>query len=115
MTHNSYVSTKNTSARKSLHKFSETIDVKHKTAIRSLGAAKEKHKTIKTGNVLWSNIENLRGHTKINQKVIETLYHWILHHPQVVQSPIEKNYPYASIDGKAKKQLIPKLLLQVSV
>ena len=39
MTTNPSVSIKNSSARKSLRKLSETLDVKHKTSVHSLGAA----------------------------------------------------------------------------
>ena len=66
MTPNQYDSTKNPSARKSLRQFSETLDVKHNTAVCRLGTAKSKHKKIITGNTLWSNIEKHRGHKKIN-------------------------------------------------
>ena len=40
MTPNPYVSTKKPSAIKSIHQFSETLYVKHKTAVRGLGTAK---------------------------------------------------------------------------
>ena len=53
MTPNPYVSTKNPSAIKSLRQFTETLDVKHNTTVRSFGAAKEKCKAIKRGNVFW--------------------------------------------------------------
>ena len=45
-----YVSTKNPSAIKSLHQFSETSDVKHKTSVCGLGADKENCKSIKIGS-----------------------------------------------------------------
>ena len=45
--------TKSPIARKPLRQFSETLDVKHKTDVCKLGAAKVKHKSIKIGNVLW--------------------------------------------------------------
>ena len=47
MTPNPSVSTKNPSARKSLYQFTETFYFKHKTSVRSFGAAKAKHKAIK--------------------------------------------------------------------
>ena len=74
MTPNPYVSTKNTSAGKSLRQFSDILDVKQMTDVHGLCAAKEKCKKIKTGNVLCSNITKRRVHTKINQKVRESLY-----------------------------------------
>ena len=42
------------SARKSLYIFTNILDVKKKTAIRQVGAAKSKRKTIKAGTTLWS-------------------------------------------------------------
>ena len=56
LTPNPYVSTKNYSARKLIHQFSKILDVKHKTAVRRIGASKANHKAIKTVNVLRSNI-----------------------------------------------------------
>ena len=38
-----------------------------------------------------------------------------MHHPQVVQSPIVNDFLKAKIDGHTKPQLVPKLLLRVSV
>ena len=75
---------KNHSARKSLRRFTETLDVKHKTAVRRFVASKENYKAIKRGFLLWSNISKRRGNTKANKKVREALYHWIINHPQVV-------------------------------
>ena len=42
MTPNTPVSNKNPSARKSLHQFSDTLDVKHNTDVSRFGAAKAK-------------------------------------------------------------------------
>ena len=52
---NPSVSSKNTGAKRSLRKFIETLDFKHKTAVRRFSAANKKFKVIKKGNVLWSN------------------------------------------------------------
>ena len=49
---NPSVSTKKTSARKPLCKFTETLNVKHKTAVRRFDAAKENCKATKKVNVL---------------------------------------------------------------
>ena len=38
-----------------------------------------------------------------------------MHHPQVVQSPIANDFLKVKIDGYTEPQLVPKLLLQVSV
>ena len=52
ITPNPYVSSKNSSARKSLPQFTETLDVKHKTAVCRFSASKAKRKAIKKVNVL---------------------------------------------------------------
>ena len=44
---NPSVSTKNSSESKSLRQFTDTLDVKHNTAVRRFGAAKAKRKAIK--------------------------------------------------------------------
>ena len=56
----------NPSARKSLSLFTEVLDVKSKTAVRRVGAAKSKRKSIKEVSVLWSSIPKSIIHTKIN-------------------------------------------------
>ena len=73
MTPKTSVSTKNTSTRKSLSWFTETLYVKHKTAVWRFCKVNEKHKAIKKSNVLWSKIANRCGHAKINQKARDTL------------------------------------------
>ena len=103
ITTNPFVSTKDPSEKKPLHQLSETLDVKHKTAVCRLGTSKEKHKATKTGNVLWSNIEKRHGHTKTNQKYRESLYNWNLHHLQVVQYAIKNYRLYVSINGNSDK------------
>ena len=64
MTPNPYVSTKNPSTRKSLRQFTETLDVKHKTAVCRFGATKENRKSIYKKNVSWSNTAKHHSHTK---------------------------------------------------
>ena len=103
MTPNQYEPTKNTSAIKSLRQFSEALDVKYKTDVHKLGAAKAKRKAIRTGNELWSNIDIPGGHTKINQNSKEDLYNFILHHTQFVKYPISNYYIYESIDGNSNR------------
>ena len=51
-----YVPEKKTNARKPLCPFSETLDVKPKTAVRRLCAAKSKGKGIISGSMLWYSI-----------------------------------------------------------
>ena len=63
------VSTKQPSTIETIPQFSETLIVRHRTAVCRLGVAKEKYKETKTSNVLWPNIKNRRSHTKIDQKL----------------------------------------------
>ena len=75
-----YVAVKNTSSIKSLHIFTGVLDVKQKTAVRQVCAAKSKRKATIAGSMLCSIIPNRRGHTKINEWVNKYLYNWILQH-----------------------------------
>ena len=59
--------TKNIFARKPLSWFSETFDVKNKTAVCRLGTDKEERKKIITGNAAWLKITNIFDHTKIKK------------------------------------------------
>ena len=43
------------------------------------------------------------------------MYAWITHHHQVVQSPISNDSLIFMFDDQTEPQLVPKLLLQVSV
>ena len=43
------------------------------------------------------------------------MYTWITRHPQVVQSPISNYCLKVMLDDQTETQLVPKLLLQVSV
>ena len=53
ITPNPYLSTKKPSAGKPIRQFTETLDVKHNTAVCRFGTAKSKRKAIKKGNMLW--------------------------------------------------------------
>ena len=52
---------------------------------------------------------------KINDQIKHNFYTWITHHPQVVQSPISNDCLKVMFDDQSEPQLVPKLLLQVSV
>ena len=56
-----------------------------------------------------------KGHSKINEQIKLNLYRWITRHPQVVQSPISNCCLKVLLDYQTEPQLVPKLLLQVSV
>ena len=43
------------------------------------------------------------------------MYAWITCHPQVVQSPIYNDYLKVMFDDHTEPQIVPKLLLRVSV
>ena len=110
-----YVPTKKPSARKSLRKILEALDVKKNTSVRRLGAEKSNQKATKSISMLWSSRPKRCGNTKINEQVKTYLYNWILKHPQVVKSPIANDRLKISIDGQSDTQLVPKLLLKVSL
>ena len=67
------------------------------------------------GNSQWTKKIKRKGHLKINEKIKRNLYLWITHHPQVVQSPISNDCLKVMFDDQTEPQLVPKLLLQVSV
>ena len=46
---------------------------------------------------------------------INFLNKWIMHHKQVVRSPIVNDFLNVKIDGQTEPQLVTKLLLQVSL
>ena len=52
---------------------------------------------------------------KINEQLKLNLYTWITHHLQVVQSPISNDCLKVMLDYQTEPQLVPKLVLQVSV
>ena len=56
-----------------------------------------------------------KGHSKINEQIKCNLYTWITRHPQVVQSPISNDCLKVVLYDQTEPQLVPKLLLQVSV
>ena len=93
--------------------FTNILDVKN--AFRLVGAAKSDSKAIKYVNTPWELKENRKGHSKINEQIKKSLYKWIMHHPQVVQSPIFNDCLKVKIDGHTEPQLVQIFLLQVSV
>ena len=52
------------------------------------GAAKYKRKAIKFVNKPWSLKQKQKGNSKFDEQINKLLYNWIMHNPQVVQSPI---------------------------
>ena len=94
ITNNSTISTitptpvKKPSARKSLCLFTNILDVNLKTSNRWHGASKSKRKVIKGRTKTWEMITKQKGYSKINDHINKYLYYWIMHHPQVVKSPI---------------------------
>ena len=95
--------------------FTNILEVKKKTAYRQVGAAKSKRKAIKFGNIPWAFKQNRKGNSKIDEQIKKYIYNWIMHHPLVVQLTIFNDCLKVKIDGHNEPQLVPKLLLQVSV
>ena len=56
-----------------------------------------------------------KGNSKIDEQIKKSLYNWIMHHPQVLQSPIINDCLKVKIDGHTELQLFTKHLFQVSV
>ena len=56
-----------------------------------------------------------KGHSKINEQIKRHLYTWITRHPQVVKSTISNDCIKVKLDDQTETQIVPKLLLQVSV
>ena len=56
-----------------------------------------------------------KGHSKINENIKRNVYTWITRHTQVVQSPISNDCLKVMLDYQTEPQIIPELLLQVSV
>ena len=70
---------------------------------------------MKVINSLWTNKSKRKVHSKINKQIKHNLYAWITRHPQVVQSPISNDCFKVMFDDQTEPQLVPKLLIQVSV
>ena len=102
------------SDRKSMCLFTNLFDVKKKTEKRRVGDSKYKCRAIKVGNSLWNN-EKRKYHSKINNQIKINLYAWISLNPQVFQSPIYNDYIKVMFDDQIEPQLVPKLLLHMSV
>ena len=106
---------KKPSARKSTCFFTNILDVEPETSKRRFVAAKPRRKSMKVGYSLWTNKTKLKGHSKINEQIKRNLYAWITRHTQVVQSPLYNDFLKVMLDDQTEPQLVPKLLLQVSV
>ena len=101
---------KKSRARKSLCLFTNILDVKNKTANRQVGATKSNLKAIKFGNKKWALKQKRKVNSKIYEQIKKYIYNWIMHHPQVVQSPIANDCLKVKIDGYTEPKLVPKCL-----
>ena len=63
----------------------------------------------------WNNEIKQKGHSKINEQIKRNIHIWITRHPQVVQSPISNDCLKVIFYDHTEPQLVPKVLLQVSV
>ena len=70
---------------------------------------------MKVGNSRCTNKTQRKGHSKINDQMKCNLYEWMTHHPQVFQSPISNDCLKVLFGDHKEPQIVPKLLLQVSV
>ena len=87
--------------------------MKKKTTTCQVGADKSKRKAIKSGTTTWVLKPNQKGNSKINDNINKSIDNWILHHPQVVQSPILNNSLKVNIDVHTTLKLVKKLLLKI--
>ena len=106
---------KKPSASKSLCLFTNILNVKNKTKKYRVGDAESKRRSMKVGNRLWTNKTKRKGYSKINEYIKCNMYAWITPHTQVVQSPIYYDCLKIMFDYQTKTQLVPKLLIHVSV
>ena len=79
--------------------FNNILEVKKKTSYRRVGSAKYKRKAIKFGNTPCALKQKRKGYSKLDEQIRKSLYNWIIHHPQVVQSPIVNDFLKVKIDG----------------
>ena len=70
--------TKKYNAIKSIHQISELFNAKQKSAVHKLGYSQTKRKSTSKGNPFWSTIQQWKGDTKINARVKQYLYYWII-------------------------------------
>ena len=89
--------------------FTNILDVNKKTDYRRVGADKYKRKVIKYGNTPWVPKQKRKGHSKISEEIRKSIYNCIIHHPQVLKSPIANDYLKVKIGGYTEPQLVPKL------
>ena len=89
--------------------------MKNKAAERRVGAAKSKHKAIKARNKPWALKPKQKVNSIMRDYIKKSFHNWINNHTQVVQSPIVNDCLKLNIGGHAIPQIVPKLLLHVSV
>ena len=64
---------------------------------------------------MWTNKTEQKGHSKTNENIKHNLYAWITRHTQVVKSPISNDCLKVMFNDQTEPQLVPIVLLQVSV
>ena len=89
--------------------------MKKKTDTHRVEAAKSKLKVIKYGTTPWAFEPNRKGNSRTNDQINKSLYNWIMHHSQVVQSPIVNDCLKVNIYSHTRPYFFTKLLLKVSV
>ena len=99
------ITIKKLSAQKSLCLFTNIFEVK-KTSYRRVGSAKSKRKAIKFVNKPFTLKQKRKWHSKIYEQIKKSLYNFIMHNLQVVQSPIANDCLKVKIDGHTEPQLV---------
>ena len=106
---------KKPSAIKSLCLFTNIFYMKNKTAIHWVGSAKPNRTAIKSLTMMWALKPKQKVNSEINNQIKKSLYNCIMHHPQVLQSPIFNDFLKVNIDGHVRPKIVPKHLLRVLV
>ena len=106
---------KNTSASKSIRQFLDTLEVKPKTDVRRFCATKSNSQRNKIWQYVVVQYTKETEIFKIQSTGQKSLYNWTLTQPQFAVSPIENYCLKLSINSQSEPQLVPKLILRVSV
>ena len=70
---------------------------------------------MKVCNSLFTKKSKQKGHSKINEQIKRNFYTSIIYYPKVFQSPISNDCLKVLLYDQTEPQLVPKLLLQVSI
>jgi hypothetical protein len=101
----------------SIREQTKLLGMNYSSGRRFLRNGKAKRQLLTQGekDASWSRVKPRRGFTKITPEIREKLNHWILAHPQVVQSPITSDTLLLPDRETGLTICVPKLLLEISI